>query len=79
MGPILLDFSGMKGKKVFESLRDTIRSRCKEEVDVEVLVDDDECVAKVQTFSKMTGCQVSYSPRDTGYTIRIRGSACKCV
>ncbi len=79
MEPIVLDFTGMKGKKVFETLRDTIRTRCKDQVNVEVLVDDDECVGKVRSFSKMTGCQVTYTPRGTGYTIRISGSACKCI
>ena len=75
----LLEFPAMKGKKVFEQLRDTIRGLCKKTVNVEVLVDDDECVRKVKTFSKMTGCTVSFEPRGDQFLIRITGEACKCV
>ncbi len=80
MGVLHLDFAGMKGPRVFEQLRDTIRSRCKKVVNVEVLVDDDECVRKVRAFSSMTGCKVDWQELQDGrYLIRITGDACKCV
>ena len=79
MEQIILDFSGKKGKQVFEELRETIRSRCKKTVNVEVLVDDEECVRKVKTFAKMTGCKVAWSKREGGYLLNITGDACKCV
>jgi len=79
MAKLTLDFSGRKGKEVFEELRATFRAKCKENVDLEVLVDDEECVRKVQTFSKMTGCKVSFARRAGGFTICVSGDACKCV
>ena len=78
MEQLTLDFSGMKGPAVFEKLRDSLRTHCKETVNVKVLVDDGECVTKVNAFSKMTGCQVSVEPRGSGYTLFITGSSCKC-
>ena len=74
-----LDFTGKKGKVVFEELRENIRSRCKESINIEVLVDDEECVRKVQAFSKMTGCKVAWTEREKGYLVHITGNSCKCV
>jgi len=79
MAKVHLDFLGVKGRDVFELLRDTIRMRCKEKIDVEVLVDNPECVLKVQTFSKMTNCKVKSEPCPEGFRISIKGDACKCV
>jgi len=79
MARVKLDFTGMQGRDVFERLRETIRERCKEDVDVEVLVDNPECVLRVQTYSKMTNCRVEAEPCPEGFRISITGSACKCV
>lgn len=78
MERITLDFTGKKGKEVFEELRETIRSRCKESINIEVLVDNEDCVRKVEAFSKMTGCKVSWTGREKGYLVCVTGDTCKC-
>jgi len=80
MASIELDFRNVKEKAMFRELRDTIRQYCKQDIDIEALVDTPETTLRVLTFARMSNCKVRCEPCPEGhYKIYLSGSAWRCV
>ena len=75
---MIIDAREIGLKELFIRLRELLRSRCGEDIAVDVLVENYSDSQKVTAFASLSGCQTSTEKKAEYYIVHVSGSAC-CV
>jgi hypothetical protein len=73
-----IDARGLDPKELFQTLKEILASKLGEEVFIEILIQKQSDVKKIQSFAALSGCQTSAEEKEGFFIVRITGSPC-CV
>ncbi|RPI36354.1 MAG: hypothetical protein EHM54_05925 [Nitrospiraceae bacterium] len=75
---VIIDAREIGLKELFIRLREFMRSRCGQDIAVDVLVESYSDSMKVTAFASLSGCQTSTEKKAEYYIVHVSGIAC-CV
>jgi len=75
---VIIDAREIELKVLFVRLRELMRSRCGQDIAVDILVESYSDSRKVTAFASMSGCQTSTEKKAEYYIVHVSGNAC-CV
>lgn len=65
-------------KELFQKLKQILASKLGEDVFIEILIQNQRDVKKIQSFAALSGCQTSVEKKEGYFIVQITGSPC-CV
>lgn len=71
-----IDGRGMIIEDLLLKIRETVRSQCVGEANLEILVTLRDDAIKIKGFASMSGCDVRVMQNDDGYLLKISGGTC---
>lgn len=75
---MIIDAREIALKELFIKLREFMKSRCGEDIAVDVLTGSYSDSKKVTAFASLSGCQTSTEKKAEYYIVHISGNAC-CI
>jgi len=73
-----IDLRKLRGRALFEKLRDEFHLFCLRELEADILVADRSVIPMVRAFVHMSGCKSEVVERPDHWDIRVSGDACTC-
>lgn len=75
---IEIDVRDLRGRALFEKIRDEFTCFCREELEAEILTSDRRNLPKILAFVAMSGGKSHVEEQPGYWRIRVTGDACSC-
>jgi len=76
--PIQIDVRELRGRAVFEKIRDEFALFCRQNLEAEILTSDRRTIPKIRAFIAMSGGKSLVYETEGYWCIRVTGDACSC-
>jgi hypothetical protein len=73
-----IDARALDLRELFQTLKEVLATKLGEDVFIEILIQKQSDVKKIQSFAALSGCQTSVEGKEGYFIVRITGSPC-CV